>query len=106
VERPMHWRPQWVPRGFDRYRSNISPAMRDRDRVDATIYTDGFATFSVFVQAMPNRRVVNFERRNGATAVVTRTLQGPMGKNQLVTVVGEVPAATARKIATDMLYLR
>ncbi|MEE3184056.1 MAG: MucB/RseB C-terminal domain-containing protein [Pseudomonadota bacterium] len=106
VERSMHWRPQWVPRGFDRYRSNISPAMRDRDRVDATIYTDGFATFSVFVQAMPNRRVVNFERRNGATALVTRTLQGPMGKNQLVTVVGEVPAATARKIATDMLYLR
>ena len=106
AEQRMHWRPQWVPRGFDRYRTNISPAVRDRDNVDATIYTDGFTTFSVFVQTMPNRRVVNFERRNGATTIITRTLRGPMGRNQLVTVVGEVPVATAKKIATDIVYLR
>jgi len=55
---------------------------------------------------MPNGREVNFERRNGATTVITRTLQGPMGKNQLVTVVGEVPAKTAKRIASDMVYLR
>jgi negative regulator of sigma E activity len=55
---------------------------------------------------MPDRREVNFERQNGATIVITRTLQGPMGKNQLVTVVGEVPAKTAKKIASDMVYLR
>jgi sigma-E factor negative regulatory protein RseB len=95
-----------VPRGFDKYPSNISQAMRERDNVDTMIYTDGFAAFSVFVQAMPDRREVNFERQNGATTVITRTLQGPMGKNQLVTVVGEVPAKTAKKIASDMVYLR
>ena len=106
LEQRIHWRPQWVPRGFDKYPSNISQAMRERDNVDTMIYTDGFAAFSVFVQAMPDRREVNFERRNGATTVITRTLQGPMGKNQLVTVVGEVPAKTAKKIASDMVYLR
>ena len=106
AEQRIHWRPQWVPRGFDNYPSNISQAMRERDNVDAMIYTDGFAAFSVFVQAMPNGREVNFERRNGATTVITRTLQGPMGKNQLVTVVGEVPAKTAKRIASDMVYLR
>jgi sigma-E factor negative regulatory protein RseB len=95
-----------VPRGFDKYPSNISQAMRERYNVDTMIYTDGFAAFSVFVQAMPDRREVNFERQNGATIVITRTLQGPMGKNQLVTVVGEVPAKTAKKIASDMVYLR
>ena len=106
LEQRIHWRPQWVPRGFEKYPSNISQTMRERDNVDTMIYTDGFAAFSVFVQAMPDRREVNFERQNGATTVITRTLQGPMGKNQLVTVVGEVPAKTAKKIASDMVYLR
>ncbi|MFP6796506.1 MAG: MucB/RseB C-terminal domain-containing protein [Pseudomonadales bacterium] len=104
VERHMHWRPQWVPRGFGNYRSNIRQATRGRDKVDTMIYSDGFAAFSVFVQAIPSRRVINFERRNGATTVVTRTVRDPSGGNQLITVVGEVPATTAKKIASDMVY--
>ena len=95
-----------MPRGFHNYPSSISQTTGERDHVDAMIYTDGFAAFTVFVQAMPNRREVNFERQNGATTVITRTLRGPMGKNQLVTVVGELPAKTAKKIASDMVYLR
>ena len=49
VEHRSRWRPRWVPRGFDDYRSNNSEAMRERDSVEAMIYTDGFAAFSVFV---------------------------------------------------------
>jgi len=52
LEQRIHWRPQWVPRGFDKYPSNISQAMRERDNVDTMIYTDGFAAFSVFVQVL------------------------------------------------------
>ena len=106
VEHRSRWRPRWVPRGFDNYRSNDSEAMRELDSVEAMIYTDGFAAFSVFVEPILTGRVVNFEWRNGATTVVTRTLKDPSGRNRLITVVGEVPATTAKKIAADMVYVR
>ena len=106
VEHRSRWRPRWVPRGFDNYRSNDAEAMRELDSVEAMIYTDGFAAFSVFVEPILTGRVVNFEWRNGATTVVTRTLKDPSGRNRLITVVGEVPATTAKKIAADMVYVR
>ena len=106
LEHRARWRPGWVPRGFDGYRSNNSEAMAARDSLEAMIYTDGFAAFSVFVEPILNGRVVDFDWRNGATTVVTRTLRDPSGGNRLITVVGEVPATTAKKIAADMVYVR
>ena len=106
LEHRARWRPGWVPRGFDGYRSNNSEAMAERDSLEAMIYTDGFAAFSVFVEPILTGRVVNFEWRNGATTVVPRTLKDPSGRNRLITVVGEVPATTAKKIAADMVYMR
>ena len=106
LEHRARWRPGWVPRGFDGYRSNNSEAMAERDSLEAMIYTDGFAAFSVFVEPILTGRVVDFDWRNGATTVVTRTLRDPSGGNRLITVVGEVPATTAKKIAADMVYVR
>ena len=80
--------------------------MAERDSLEAMIYTDGFAAFSVFVEPILTGRVVDFDWRNGATTVVTRTLRDPSGGNRLITVVGEVPATTAKKIAADMVYVR
>ena len=106
LEHRARWRPGWVPRGFDGYRSNNSEAMAERDSLEAMIYTDGFAAFSVFVEPILTGRVVDFDWRNGATTVVTRTRRDPSGGNRLITVVGEVPATTAKKIAADMVYVR
>ena len=106
LEHRARWRPGWVPRGFDGYRSNNSEGMAERDSLEAMIYTDGFAAFSVFVEPILTGRVVDFDWRNGATTVVTRTLRDPSGGNRLITVVGEVPATTAKKIAADMVYVR
>jgi negative regulator of sigma E activity len=42
--------------------------------------------------------------RNGATVAVTHLTEGPEQKEHLVTVVGELPTATARRIAEAIRF--
>jgi negative regulator of sigma E activity len=78
------------------------------------MYTDGLAAFSVFVEAMPEPGAASVESRNGATVAVTQPLgletltstagsdaggAGETALRHLVTVVGEIPVVTARRIA-------
>ncbi len=76
----------WLPDGF-----RIVQATRNRLH-----FSDGLATFSVFVErAKPMPDVAT---RVGGTAVITRTLSG----TGQITVVGEVPVATARRVAESV----
>jgi negative regulator of sigma E activity len=43
--------------------------------------------------------------RNGATVAVTHMAHGPNDAPHLVTVVGEVPVATAQRIARSVSYV-
>ena len=68
--------------------------------VSALVYSDGLAAFSVFIEAMPEGGAANVVSRRGATVVLTHAKSG--GGGHLVTVVGEVPVATARRVAAGV----
>jgi len=92
------WELTWLPRGF-------LPTDAARAAARRKSYTDGFASFSVFLEPLkvaikPGEGV----ERQGSTVAYTRGVmirQQPM----LVTVLGEIPTNTARMVA-DSVRLR
>ena len=90
------WNPSWLPTGF-----KLTFAAQQAGVV-RLMYSDGLAAFSIFVDDT-HGRVPEIERQWGATHAVLAASQTPTKKR--ITAVGELPAATLKKIAHSMLYL-
>lgn len=94
----MPWHPQWLPPGFV-----LSVAPR-RPNENVLTYSDGLAVMSVFVEsakvALP---ATAGKAKQGATVAYTRSAQ--FGDSPYaVTVVGEVPPATASRVAESVVW--
>lgn len=90
----VQWQPTWVPEGFVATRGDASTSRRT--------YTDGMASFSVFLEPVdtamqPGEGAV----REGSTLAYTRGMR-LAGSTVLITVVGEVPVNTARIVADSV----
>ena len=96
-EAELGWSIGWVPTGF---RMADSRAL-DSGKGVHFMFNDGLATFSVFVETVTESGARGFESRSGATVVSSHSLPGEQDR-YLVTVVGEVPPATARRIAMSV----
>ncbi|BCD96710.1 MucB/RseB C-terminal domain-containing protein [Marinagarivorans cellulosilyticus] len=91
------WRPQWLPAGFVAARVDVN------DDQTVMSFTDGLASISIFVSPI--------ERVSGAVGVVQRgatvaamTMVALNQHSFKVSVVGEVPPAIARKVASSVAY--
>ncbi len=89
------WSPGWLPAGFE-----LSMPLRQPDE-DVQTFSDGMAVFSVFVEP-GGAGVAEGEARQGGTVAYTRGIQTTDGSAYVVTVVGEIPRATARRIAASV----
>jgi sigma-E factor negative regulatory protein RseB len=87
-EKPV-WRVSWLPDGF-------RPVRIQGDRLH---FTDGLAAFSVFIETTGRSPMPDLATTDGGTVVITRRHQktGPQ-----ITVVGEVPVRTARRVAESV----
>lgn len=92
------WRAGWVPAGFELTSANTGD---NPPGLSMLTFSDGLAAFSVFVEAMPETGAGHVVSRSGATVALTHMAASARG-NHLVTVVGEVPVATARRIAASV----
>ena len=93
------WQAGWLPEGFRQAgRTTSKSANPERS---ARVYTDGLAAFTVFFEpSSPQNRETT--RAHGATVAVNRILADA---GALVTVVGEIPLATANKVADNVKVL-
>ena len=92
------WAAHWSPPGFQVTSADVRrPRNRPKD-VDVLTFSDGLASYSVFIETMPETGAGSVTTRNGATVVLTHLAQCESG-DHLVTVVGEIPDNTARQIA-------
>jgi sigma-E factor negative regulatory protein RseB len=97
-EAQMPWRPEWLPPGF------VLALAPQRPSDDVLTYSDGLAVLSIFLapgsEDMPEGagRAVQ-----GATIAVTR-LTHVGGAPLSVTVIGEVPLATAQRVADSVAW--
>ncbi len=90
-------RPGWLPEGFamatrDHYRTQERTGV-----LQSATYTDGLATFTLFVEPAASTKPDGKLRRKGPTMVLARPMENNRG-SFVTTLVGEVPAATARRV--------
>ena len=89
--------PGWLPEGF-------AMATRDHHRIQgrtgvlhSATYSDGLATFTLFVEPASSAKPDGNLRRKGPTVVLARPLRQAR-RSFVTTLVGEVPADTARRV--------
>ncbi|MDP7576804.1 MAG: MucB/RseB C-terminal domain-containing protein [Pseudomonadales bacterium] len=85
-----NWRPAWVPKGFQQVRVSA---------INGMSFTDGVANLSIFVERSGKAALGDVQTSVGGTVVFSRQIKG---SSQQITVVGEVPLATARKVAESI----
>lgn len=92
IARMSGWTLNWRPEGFE-------PAAAPRSgKGKAVAFSDGLAAFSVFVEPMGRLKMPTGASRIGATTVYMREV-AVNERAFLIAVVGEIPPATARKVA-------
>lgn len=88
----------WLPEGFDVYLVKESVPVSENHLANMFGLSDGVSTFSVFVEPLRNDSLKEGVHQYGATVVVVRTVtRNNIAK--VITVVGEIPLHTARKVA-------
>ncbi|GGC81061.1 MucB/RseB C-terminal domain-containing protein [Marinobacter halophilus] len=92
VNRMNGWTLNWRPEGF------APAASPSSGKGKAVAFSDGLATFSVFVEPVGSLKMPTGASRVGATTIYLREMS-VAERPFLVAVVGEIPPRTARKVA-------
>ncbi len=89
----LGWDLSWVPSGFVAAGSSVLPEVGE-----LKLYTDGLSAFSVFVRPMEKSVAAQGKAQRGATVAYMQQ-QMFQGEPMTITVVGEIPARAAQRIA-------
>ncbi len=93
------WQVTWVPDGFQAMELNrYRMAMTER-LVESQMYSDGLFNFSVYVSASDNYSLKGQLVRQGR-----RTLHSVVKGENEISVVGDIPPATAQRIAQSVMF--
>jgi sigma-E factor negative regulatory protein RseB len=95
------WHSDWLPPGFELTSSTTRKDPETKAQVNSLMYGDGLARFSVFLEPLNGATVIDTRVQLGPTVAVSRRLSTSVGE-MMVTVVGEIPAGTAERIALSM----
>jgi sigma-E factor negative regulatory protein RseB len=101
VKAAQSWRSDWLPPGFVLTSSTARKDPATKTQVNSLMYDDGLARFSVFLEPLNGEKITDTRTQLGPTVAVSRRLTTPQG-DMMVTVVGEIPAGTAERIALSM----
>ncbi len=89
------WKVKWLPEGFESVGNRVTAQGEQ-----ALIFADGLVSVSVFIVNSNTVSLPKATARHGATVAVIAPIASLPGRS--VAVVGEVPTATARKIAVSV----
>jgi len=95
------WSVGWVPPGFTQIGILQSPGESAARPQQSLMFDDGLARFSVFIEPLDDSMASSAHAQVGPTVVVAKpfnSIRGPF----MATVVGEVPFATAERVASSV----
>jgi sigma-E factor negative regulatory protein RseB len=93
------WQVEWIPAGFDAHNLNRYTIAATEKVVESRMYSDGLFSFSVYVSDRDDSSVKSQLVRQGR-----RTLQELIKGDKEITVVGDIPPATAKRIAASIVF--
>lgn len=97
----MEWRIDWLPEGFMPVNKGLS-GQGVVSSSNVQVFTDGLASFSVFIEKPGKGNMPEGVSVIGATVAYARRLQWK-DHDYMVTIVGEVPIAAAMRIAEQVV---
>lgn len=95
---PARWQ-FWIPAGFVASPEGVRAKRMNGSRVEVITFNDGLSSVSVFSEPVTGKTPRTKQSTRGSTALVSRVINGKPEEPWLITVVGEVPLETARRIA-------
>ena len=95
------WQVGWMPVGFVLLGSLERQTAASTAAVQSLMFDDGLARFSIFLEALDDAVVGNAHVQLGPTVVVSRPINTARGMF-MVTVVGEIPLATAERVVMSV----
>jgi sigma-E factor negative regulatory protein RseB len=98
---PSAWAVSWLPPGFKMATADLRHKPDSNQHVSSFMYSDGLAAFSIYIEPMPKRGAASMVSQNGATVAVTHRV-GAKDAYYLVTLVGEIPQATAYEVIKNV----
>ncbi|WP_067518279.1 MucB/RseB C-terminal domain-containing protein [Endozoicomonas ascidiicola] len=95
------WESGWLPDGFVLDNEAVRASPVSDHEVTSRVYSDGIASFSVFVEEDDSRVLSQASEKIGAMAAVSKVYRD---NNQYyhVTVVGDIPLGTAERVAVSV----
>ncbi|ARD59603.1 sigma-E factor regulatory protein RseB [Kosakonia radicincitans DSM 16656] len=94
----FNWMPSWVPQGFEQVASSRRKLPTLEMPVESRLYSDGLFSFSVNISPA-NQNSAEQLLRTGRRTVMTTVRD-----NAEITVVGELPPQTAKRIADSLKF--
>ncbi len=95
---PLDWQASWLPPGFE-FKESSRQQMEDKSGpISHLVYSDGLAMVSVFIETVADeKRALRGQSSRGAVNAFSR-----LDDMHQITVVGEVPLPTVKRIATSV----
>ncbi len=91
----------WLPAGFTMVNANVRAMPVTGQAIASWMYSDGLSAFSIFIEPMPQKGASSMMSQTGATVALTHGIVSSE-TSYLVTLVGEIPARTARQIIASV----
>ncbi len=93
-----YWRVNWIPNGFEAKELNRYRMANTERMVESQMYSDGLFNFSVYVADSDNLSLKGQLIRQGR-----RTLHSLVSGDLEISVIGDIPPATAKRIAQSVV---
>jgi len=109
------WQVAWVPPGFSGLQAGRAEASRESiggppgepdGALASMTFTDGPAAFTLFFEPWPGASRPSLESARGASVIVDRCIRAADATGYLVTLVGDIPLPTARRIIGSVQSVR
>ncbi|MDN8599128.1 sigma-E factor regulatory protein RseB [Citrobacter enshiensis] len=94
----FNWSPSWLPQGFSEISSSRRPIPTMEMPIESRLYSDGLFSFSVNVNRATQASTDQLLRTG------RRTVSTSVRENAEITVVGELPPQTAKRIADNIKF--
>ena len=97
------WQVIWLPEGFVQTNIQINSPQQPHNPLAMKLFTDGLASFSIFIESLPVKSELLPSTTQGATLSTSRWLDAHDRRDQpdhryAATLLGEIPMQSARKI--------
>ena len=97
----LHFVTGWLPDGFVASSGDVRLVSGSRTPVSSKAFSDGLAAFTLFVERLSDQDFSHEPARVGPTVAISRSYD-EAGGPWLVTLVGEVPVNTAKRVLDDL----